>query len=117
MLPPLVLPVLLGVKTLAINETALRNLLHEVRLLFDQDAAVQSQGYELVKIAEVLRAAQGQGAVLSRRYIPPSLSVHAPPVPSSTITSKSRRGTPACSMRYCLSSTMLLCIYPAGHGG
>jgi type VI secretion system protein ImpJ len=59
------------------QSASLQYLLHEVRLLFDQDAAVQSQEYEVVKIAEVLRAAQGQGAVLSRRYIPPALSVHA----------------------------------------
>jgi type VI secretion system protein ImpJ len=31
----------------------------------------------LVKIADLLRATEGQGAVLSKRYIPPSLSVYA----------------------------------------
>jgi predicted component of type VI protein secretion system len=55
------------------QSACLQYLLHEVRLLFDRDAAVQSQEYELVKLAEVLRAAQSQGAVLSRRYVPPSM--------------------------------------------
>lgn len=58
----------------------LQYLMHEVRLLFDQDAAVQSPDYELIKIAEVLRTAEAQGAVLSKRYIPPALSVYASPV-------------------------------------
>jgi type VI secretion system protein ImpJ len=62
------------------QSATLQYLLHEVRLLFDHDAAVQSEAYELVKIAEVLRAAQGQGAVLSRRYVPPSVSIHASPM-------------------------------------
>jgi type VI secretion system protein ImpJ len=65
--------------TVNAQSASLQYLLLEVRLLFDRDAAVQSQEYEVVKIAEVLRAAQGQGAVLSRRYIPPSLSIHASP--------------------------------------
>jgi type VI secretion system protein ImpJ len=62
------------------QNSSLQYLMHEVRLLFDQDAAVHSEDYELVKIAEVLRAAEAEGAVLSRRYIPPSLSVHTSPV-------------------------------------
>jgi type VI secretion system protein ImpJ len=62
------------------QNSPLQYLMHEVRLLFDQDAAVRSEDYELVKIAEVLRAAEAQGAVLSKRYIPPSLSVHTSPV-------------------------------------
>ena len=53
--------------------------MHDVRLLFDTDLA-QAQEYELVKIAELLRAPDGQGAVLSPRYIPPTLAVHASPV-------------------------------------
>jgi type VI secretion system protein ImpJ len=61
------------------QNASLQYLMHEVRLLFDQDAAVQSEDYELVKIAEVVRAGEGQGAVLSKRYIPPSLSVHTSP--------------------------------------
>ena len=60
------------------QHTSLQYLLHEVRLFFEQDAAVHSQDYELVKIAELLR--EGQGAVLSKRYIPPSLSVYSSPV-------------------------------------
>jgi type VI secretion system protein ImpJ len=67
------------------QSASLQYLVHEVRLLFDQDAAVQSQAYELIKIAEVVRAAQGQGAVLFRRYIPPSLSVYASPVLASML--------------------------------
>ncbi|HEX9869690.1 MAG TPA: type VI secretion system baseplate subunit TssK [Candidatus Tectomicrobia bacterium] len=62
------------------QNSSLQYLMHEVRLLFDQDTAVHSEDYELVKIAEVLRAAEAQGAVLSKRYIPPSLSVHTSPV-------------------------------------
>jgi type VI secretion system protein ImpJ len=62
------------------QNSSLQYLMHEVRLLFDQDAAVRSEDYEVVKIAEVLRGAEGQGAVLSRRYIPPSLSVLTSPV-------------------------------------
>jgi type VI secretion system protein ImpJ len=60
------------------QNTSLQYLLHEVRLFFEPDAAVQSQDYELVKIAELLR--EGQGAILSKRYIPPSLSIYSSPV-------------------------------------
>jgi type VI secretion system protein ImpJ len=59
---------------------AVHYLLYELRLLFDSDAAVQTHDYELIKIAELLRAAEGQGAVLSKRYIPPCLSIYASPV-------------------------------------
>jgi type VI secretion system protein ImpJ len=59
---------------------SLHYLTYEVRLLFTSEAAVHTQDYELVKIAELLRVTEGQGTVLSRRYIPPSLSVHASPV-------------------------------------
>ena len=64
---------------------ALQYLMHEVRLFFDSDAAVQTHDYELVKIAELLHAAEGQGAVLSKRYIPPSLSVNASPILASML--------------------------------
>jgi type VI secretion system protein ImpJ len=57
---------------------SLHYLVHEVRLFFEADTAVQTQDYELVKIAELLR--EGQGVVLSKRYIPPALSVQASPV-------------------------------------
>jgi type VI secretion system protein ImpJ len=59
--------------------SALKYLVHEVRLLFEDETA-QAQDYELVKIADLLHAAEGRGAVLSKRYIPPSLSVFASPV-------------------------------------
>jgi type VI secretion system protein ImpJ len=58
---------------------SLRYLVHEVRILFEDEAA-QAQDYELVKIADLLHAAEGRGAMLSIRYIPPSLSVYASPV-------------------------------------
>ncbi|RMF92272.1 MAG: type VI secretion system baseplate subunit TssK [Nitrospinota bacterium] len=54
-------------------------LVHEVRILFAEEIA-QAQDYELIKIAELLRATEGQGAVLSRRYIPPAISVYSSPV-------------------------------------
>jgi type VI secretion system protein ImpJ len=59
--------------------SALKYLVHEVQLFFGDDSG-RDQDYETMKIAEVLRSAEGQGAVLSKRYIPPSLSVHASPV-------------------------------------
>src|SRR5262249_23753952 len=52
-------------------------LLYELRLLFDSDAAVHTHDYELLKIAELLRATEGRGAALSNRYIPPCLSIYA----------------------------------------
>lgn len=58
------------------ERSALKYLTHEALLLFEDEAA-QSQDYELVKIADLVHAAEGRGAVLSRRYIPPALSVHA----------------------------------------
>ena len=61
----------------------LHYLMHDVRLLFDTDLA-QAQEYELVKIAELLRAPDGQGAVLST-YVPPALAVHASPVLTSLL--------------------------------
>jgi type VI secretion system protein ImpJ len=62
----------------------LHYLIHDVRLLFDTDLA-QAQEYELVKIAELLRAPNGQGAVLSPHYIPPALAVRASPVLTSLL--------------------------------
>lgn len=59
---------------------ALQYLNHDVRLLFEGDANLHTQDYEVTKIAELLPAAEGQGAVLSKRYIPPSLVIHASPV-------------------------------------
>jgi type VI secretion system protein ImpJ len=55
-------------------------LLYELRLLFDSDAAVHTHDYELIKIAELLRTTEGRGAILSKRYIPPCLSLFASPV-------------------------------------
>src|SRR5438445_6036558 len=57
------------------QERALRYLLYEVHLFFGEEHAYVEDD-ELVKIAEVLRA-EGQGAVLSKRYIPPCLTVSA----------------------------------------
>jgi type VI secretion system protein ImpJ len=54
--------------------------LYELCLLFDSDAAMQTHAYALIKIAELLRATEGQGAVLSKRYIPPCLSIFASPL-------------------------------------
>jgi type VI secretion system protein ImpJ len=59
-------------------------LTHDAHLLFDVPAA-RSQDYELVKIAEVLRAANGKGGVLSRRYVPPSVTVRASPLLESIV--------------------------------
>jgi len=59
-------------------------LLHDVQILFDVPAA-RSQDYELVKIAEVLRAADGKGGILSKQYIPPSVTVRSSPVLESLV--------------------------------
>jgi type VI secretion system protein ImpJ len=56
---------------------SLHYLMHDVRILFDGDAALQNQEYELLKIAELLRAPDGRGAILSKRYIPPALNLQA----------------------------------------
>jgi type VI secretion system protein ImpJ len=58
----------------------LQYLMHEMRLFFGEDATVRSADYELLKIGELLRATEGQGAILSRRYIPPCLVMSASPV-------------------------------------
>ena len=54
----------------------LQYLIHEVQLLFEDETA-QAQDCELVKIAELLRSADGQGVVFSKRYIPPSLTIYS----------------------------------------
>jgi len=54
---------------------AVHYLMYDVQLLFEPEVQGAAHQYELVKIAEVLRAAEGPGAVLSRRYIPPTLAV------------------------------------------
>jgi type VI secretion system protein ImpJ len=54
----------------------LKYLVHEVHVLFEDEVA-QSQDYELIKVAELVRTTEGQGAVLTRRYIPPCLSIYA----------------------------------------
>jgi type VI secretion system protein ImpJ len=63
----------------------LQYLIHEIRILFEGDATVHTQDYELVKVAELLRATEGPGAILSKRYIPPSLAIHASPVLESML--------------------------------
>lgn len=49
-------------------------LVHDAQILFDV-ASGRSQDYELVKIAEINRSADGKGGVLSRNYIPPCLTL------------------------------------------
>jgi type VI secretion system protein ImpJ len=56
---------------------SLHYLMHDVRILFDGDPALQNQGYERIKIAELLSAPDGRGAMLSKRYIPPALGLQA----------------------------------------
>ena len=58
----------------------LEYLVHDIKILFEGDATIHTQDYELIKIAELLRATDGPGAVLSKRYIPPALAVCASPV-------------------------------------
>ncbi len=59
------------------NQTCpLQYLVHEAHILFDVPLS-RSQDYELVKIADVLRSADGKGGVLSKRYIPPSITVRS----------------------------------------
>jgi type VI secretion system protein ImpJ len=67
------------------DQTApLQYLINDVQILFDVPAA-RSQDYELVKIAEVLRAADGKGGILSKQYIPPCVTLHASPVLESLV--------------------------------
>jgi type VI secretion system protein ImpJ len=56
--------------------SALKYLVHEVHIFFGEETQ-RDQDYEQIKIAEVLRSTGGQGAVISKRYIPPALSTHA----------------------------------------
>jgi type VI secretion system protein ImpJ len=58
---------------------SLQYLTYEAQILFEEEIT-QTQDYELVKIGEVLRTAEGRGAILSKRYIPPSLTVYSCPV-------------------------------------
>jgi len=57
----------------------LQYLVHDVHVLFDVPTS-RSQDYELVKIAEVLRSPDGRGGMLSKRYIPPAVTVSSDPV-------------------------------------
>lgn len=59
---------------------AVHYLIYDMQLVFEPDTQAATHEYELVKVAEVLRAAEGPGAVLSRCYIPPVLAVQASPV-------------------------------------
>jgi type VI secretion system protein ImpJ len=61
------------------QDCALQYLMYEVQILFGDEIAT-AQDYELVKIAALERTAEGRGANLSKRYIPPTLAVHASPV-------------------------------------
>ena len=62
----------------------LQYLVHDAHILFDVPAA-RSQDYELVKIAEVLRAADGKGGLLSKRYIPPCATIRSSTVLESMV--------------------------------
>jgi type VI secretion system protein ImpJ len=59
-------------------------LIHDAQILFDI-AAERSQDYELVKLAELTRSAEGKGGVLSKQYIPPSIAVRSSPVLEGTL--------------------------------
>lgn len=54
-------------------------LVHDAQILFDV-AAERAQDYELVKLAEVQRSADGKGGILSKRYIPPCITIKSSPV-------------------------------------
>jgi type VI secretion system protein ImpJ len=58
---------------------ALQYLQHDVQILFGDEVA-PAEECELVKIGVLERTAGGRGAVLSKRYIPPCVSVQASPV-------------------------------------
>jgi type VI secretion system protein ImpJ len=53
-------------------------LVHDCRIMFDAAAEI-SNDYELVKLAEVRRSADGKGALLSNQYIPPSVALNSSP--------------------------------------
>jgi type VI secretion system protein ImpJ len=61
------------------NTCQLQYLVHDAQILFDLPAE-RSQDYELVKIAELIRAADGKGGTLSRQYIAPCITVRSSPV-------------------------------------
>jgi type VI secretion system protein ImpJ len=66
------------------RDCSVQYLCYEVQILFD-DELTNHQDYELMKIAELLRSAEGQGTFLSRRYIPPCLTIHASAVLDSML--------------------------------
>jgi type VI secretion system protein ImpJ len=56
------------------NRTCLLHyLLYDVQILFGDPT--HFEGYELTKIAEVLREPMGKGGMLSKQYIPPSIAL------------------------------------------
>jgi type VI secretion system protein ImpJ len=55
---------------------ALQYLLYDVQILFDDEVG-PAQDSELVKVAELERTAEGRAVLLSKRYIPPCVSVQA----------------------------------------
>jgi type VI secretion system protein ImpJ len=61
------------------QDCALQYLMYEVQVLFGDEIGT-THDCELVKIGELERTTDGRGANLSRRYIPPCLTVHASPV-------------------------------------
>ena len=56
--------------------SSLQYLAYQAHILFDVPAS-RSQDYELVKVAEVLRSADGKGGILSKRYLPPAITVRS----------------------------------------
>ncbi|MGH7985772.1 MAG: type VI secretion system baseplate subunit TssK [Candidatus Binataceae bacterium] len=61
------------------NPCRLQYLVHDAEILFDVSAE-RSQDYELVKLAEILRSADGKGGTLSRQYVAPCITVRSSPV-------------------------------------
>jgi type VI secretion system protein ImpJ len=53
-------------------------LVYDCQIMFDAAAEI-SNDYELVKLAEVQRPADGKGAPLSRQYIAPSIALNSSP--------------------------------------
>lgn len=66
------------------HRSRLQYLAHDVHVLFDVPVA-RTQDYELVKVAEVLRSPDRKGGVLSKRYIPPSITIRSSPVLESML--------------------------------
>jgi type VI secretion system protein ImpJ len=54
----------------------LQYLVHDAQVLFDVGVE-RGQDYELVKIAEVMRSADGKGGMLSKNYIPPCITLRS----------------------------------------